>query len=96
MAAAYPSQAEVVQIGNSLQGRPITGIHFWGAAGKSKKPAVVIHGTVHAREWIGAMVVEYEAYTLLKNYSSDASIKAIVDSYDWYFLPVVNVSVSRV
>ena len=38
------------------------------------------------------MVVEYEAYSLLTKYSSDSSIKAIVDKYDWYFFPVVNVS----
>lgn len=42
--------------GKSLQGNAITGIHFWGSAGKGKKPAIVLHGTVHAREWIASMV----------------------------------------
>lgn len=52
----YPSNSEVITIGNSLQGRPITGIHFYGTGLKNAKPAVVLHGTVHAREWITTMV----------------------------------------
>lgn len=56
LAATYPSNAEVVTIGNSLQGRPITGIHFYGTGLKGQRPAVVLHGTVHAREWITTMV----------------------------------------
>lgn len=32
------------------------GVHFWGADGPGKRPAVVYHGTVHAREWITAPV----------------------------------------
>jgi carboxypeptidase A4 len=51
----YPTQSSVVSSGTSLNGRNITGIHFWGNSGKGK-PAVVFHGTVHAREWIGSMV----------------------------------------
>lgn len=56
LAATYPSNAEVVTIGSSLQGRPITGIHFYGTGLKGQRPAVVLHGTVHAREWITTMV----------------------------------------
>ena len=54
--AAYPSNSEVVSSGNSLNGNAITGIHIYGSSGKGVKPAVVFHGTVHAREWIGTMV----------------------------------------
>ena len=73
--ASYPANSEIVQIGNSLQGKPITGIHFYGASGKGSKPAIVIHGTVHAREWIGTMVTEYFAYNLLTNYATNSEIK---------------------
>ncbi|KXJ93544.1 zinc carboxypeptidase [Microdochium bolleyi] len=86
----YPSQSEIVTSGSSLQGNAITGIHLFGSAGKGVKPAIVIHGTVHAREWIGTMVVEYFAYNLLTNYASNSEIKAFVDKYDFYFFPVVN------
>lgn len=51
-----PANAEIVTSGTSLQGNVITGIHIFGSAGKGVKPAVVFHGTVHAREWITTMV----------------------------------------
>jgi hypothetical protein len=56
--AQYPSNSEIVTSGNSLQGNAITGIHIYGSSGKGVKPAVIFHGTVHAREWITTMVRE--------------------------------------
>jgi hypothetical protein len=53
--AQHPTQSEVISAGNSLNGNAITGLHFWGSSGKGK-PAIVFHGTVHAREWITTMV----------------------------------------
>ena len=55
--ARYDVNSEIVVAGNSDSGRPITGIHIYGSAGKDVKPAVVFHGTVHAREWISTMVI---------------------------------------
>ncbi|KAI4236000.1 MAG: hypothetical protein LQ349_002802 [Xanthoria aureola] len=90
LAATYPSNAEVVTIGNSLQGRPITGIHFYGTGLKGQRPAVVLHGTVHAREWITTMVTEYFAYSFLSGFSSDTSVRTLLNKYDYYIFPVVN------
>ncbi|KAJ9148825.1 Zinc carboxypeptidase [Coniochaeta hoffmannii] len=90
LVALAPSNAEIVTAGNSLQGNAITGIHFWGSSGKGVKPAVVFHGTVHAREWISTMVVEYFAYNLLTNYAKSSEITAFIDKYDFYIFPVVN------
>ncbi|KAH6633956.1 carboxypeptidase [Chaetomium sp. MPI-SDFR-AT-0129] len=84
----FPDQAEIVTAGESLNGNAITGIHFWGSQGKGK-PAVVFHGTVHAREWISSMTVEYFAHSLL-NGGDDAEIKGFLDTYDFFFFPVVN------
>lgn len=56
LASTYSKNAKVVTSGNSLQGNPITGLHIFGSSGGGKKPAVVLHGTVHAREWIASMV----------------------------------------
>ena len=56
LVAANPTRAEIVTGGTTVQGRPITGIHFWGSGGKGSKPAVVLHGQVHAREWVTGMV----------------------------------------
>ncbi|KAK0645397.1 hypothetical protein B0T16DRAFT_457435 [Cercophora newfieldiana] len=90
LAGAFPSNSEIFTVGQSLQGRDIFGIHLWGSGGKGSKPAVYFHGTVHAREWISAKVVEYVTYQLLVNYSTDAAVKAILDKYDFYILPFVN------
>ncbi|KAK4223334.1 hypothetical protein QBC38DRAFT_53124 [Podospora fimiseda] len=88
--AAFPTQSEIFTVGKSFQGRDIFGIHIWGSGGKGSKPAIYFHGTVHAREWISAKVVEYLTYNLLTQYTNDTAVKAIRDAYDFYILPVVN------
>ncbi|KAL1799192.1 hypothetical protein ACET3X_003229 [Alternaria dauci] len=88
LAAAYPNNAEVVSAGKSVEGRDIKGIHIWGSGGKGSKRGVVWHGTVHAREWITTMVVEYAAYQLLT--STDPTTAGFKNSYDFYIFPIVN------
>ncbi|KAK3989033.1 putative carboxypeptidase precursor [Cladorrhinum sp. PSN332] len=88
--ASFPGFSEIFTVGKSFQGRDIFGIHIWGSGGKGSKPAIYFHGTVHAREWISAKVVEYITYNLLTQYSTDTAVKAIRDAYDFYILPVVN------
>ena len=88
--AGYTGNSEIITSGSSVQGRVITGIHIWGSGGKGSKPAVLIHGTVHAREWITTMTTEYFAWQLLTKYASDANIKAVVDKFDFYIMPIVN------
>ncbi|KAF9869950.1 hypothetical protein CkaCkLH20_12559 [Colletotrichum karsti] len=89
LVASYPNNAEIVTSGKSLEGRTITGVHIYGSS-KGTKPAVVFHGTVHAREWISTMTNEYIAWNLLSKYSSNTEIKGFVDKYDFYIFPVVN------
>ncbi|KAF2650456.1 hypothetical protein K491DRAFT_608767 [Lophiostoma macrostomum CBS 122681] len=88
LSAAYPDNTEIFSAGKSVEGRDLTGIHIWGSGGKGSKKGVVLHGTVHAREWITTMVVEYAAYQLLT--ATDADTKASRDKYDYYIIPVVN------
>jgi carboxypeptidase A4 len=88
LSAAYPSNSEVISAGKSLEGRDITGIHIWGSGGKGSQKAVVWHGTVHAREWITTMVVEYAAYQLLA--STKADDLTYKNKFDFYIFPIVN------
>ncbi|KAH7310616.1 zinc carboxypeptidase [Stachybotrys elegans] len=88
--AAYPNNSELVSTGTSYQGRDQFGIHFWGSAGPGVQPAVLWHGTVHAREWISAMVVEYLTLQLLSGYGSNQEVTGFVNSYDFYVFPFVN------
>ena len=52
---AFPDNSELISSGNSFENRSIHGIHLFGTGGPGK-PAVLYHGTVHAREWITAPV----------------------------------------
>lgn len=88
--SSFSSNSEVVTSGTSVEGRMITGIHLWGKDGKGSKPAILFHGTVHAREWITTMTVEYLTYQLVTGYGKDANATAMLDAYDFYILPIVN------
>lgn len=56
LVSVRPDNAEIVDAGTSYEGRNITGIHFWGSGGKDTNPGVILHSTVHAREWVTTMV----------------------------------------
>ncbi|KAH7105522.1 putative carboxypeptidase [Auriculariales sp. MPI-PUGE-AT-0066] len=90
--STYPNNSKVITSGTTVQGRTITGkcINIFGSAGSGARPAIIWHGTVHAREWIGTMVVEYLAYQLASGYATSTTIKAFVDKYDFHIFPVVN------
>lgn len=85
-----PNNSELISSGKSVEGRAITGLHIWGSSGKGSKEAVIIHGTVHAREWITTMVVEYFAYRLMTGYGQNSNATKLLADYDFYILPVVN------
>ncbi|KAK9417811.1 hypothetical protein SUNI508_01568 [Seiridium unicorne] len=88
--ATYPNNSETISSGYSYQNRSIYGLHLWGADGPGK-PAVLYHGTVHAREWIAAPVVEYITLQLLQGYESgDEDIQELLNKYDFYVFPFVN------
>ncbi|KAI1495502.1 zinc carboxypeptidase [Biscogniauxia marginata] len=87
---SFPNNSELTSSGLSYENRSIFGIHLWGAGGPGK-PAVLYHGTVHAREWISAKVVEYLTLQLITGYNNgDNETQAILDSYDLYIFPFVN------
>ncbi|CAH0050356.1 unnamed protein product [Clonostachys solani] len=86
----FPDNSEIVSSGKSYEGRDIFGIHLYGKAGPGK-PAVLYHGTVHAREWIAAPVVEYITLQLINGYSkNDTIVTTALDKYDFWIFPFVN------
>lgn len=58
LVARNPDRSEIITSGTSYDGNPISAIHIYGSSGKGIRPAVVFHGTVHAREWITTMVCQ--------------------------------------
>ncbi|CAH1250895.1 CPA2 [Branchiostoma lanceolatum] len=87
-ARTYPDRASVFTIGQSYEGRVIKGIKV-GIPGYNK-PAVVLEGTIHAREWIVAATLLYNIKFLLEGYDSDSKITEVMNKVDFYFIPVTN------
>ncbi|KAH7109645.1 carboxypeptidase-like protein A4 precursor [Dendryphion nanum] len=106
LVAAFPKNSEKFEIGKSYEGRTIYAFHLWGddkkdypspeRLGKPKpqknnKPVIYWHATVHAREWISTMVIEYLAYQLINGYkTSDETVTSFLDYYDFYLVPFHN------
>lgn len=88
LSGKYASRSAIYNLGESGEKREMTGIHIWGQA--KGKPAVVFFGTSHGREWIVAKSIEWIAEQLLAQYESNAKVKAVMDKYDVYIVPVVN------
>ncbi|KAH6846464.1 Metallocarboxypeptidase A-like protein [Alternaria tenuissima] len=87
---SFPEHSNWTSTGTSYEGRDMFGVHLWGAGGPGK-PAVIYHGTVHAREWITAPVIEYIAKQLVDGYKAgDNDTQAVLDNYDFYMFPFVN------
>lgn len=54
------------------------------------EPEVLYTGMHHAREGIGMQLLFYYMYYLLENYDTDPDVKYIVDNFELYFVPIVN------
>jgi carboxypeptidase A2 len=79
---------EVYSIGQTYEGRDLFVLRIWkNAAGRK---AVWLDATIHAREWLGTATHLKITTNLVDNYPSDPQVQYLVDTYDWYLLPVVN------
>ncbi|KAL1919542.1 uncharacterized protein VTP21DRAFT_2235 [Calcarisporiella thermophila] len=85
--ADYASITEVVSAGKTYENRDITGLRI---KGKNAKKTFIIHGGIHAREWITPATVAYLMNALAGLYGKDQRITNIVDNYDTYVFPILN------
>ncbi|MCJ7682131.1 MAG: hypothetical protein MUP70_15495, partial [Candidatus Aminicenantes bacterium] len=91
LAQDHPDIARVVDIGDSLEGRNIyalkisRNVHL-----EENKPAMLIIGCHHAREWISVEVPLLFCRHLLDNADSNPDIKAIIDNGEVWIVPIVN------
>jgi hypothetical protein len=88
LVVAHPDLAEMVEIGQSVEGRSMWAIRITGPG--EVKPAVIFHGAEHGNEQAPASVVAYVADHLLANYGTDPEITALVDNVEWFLLPIMN------
>lgn len=92
-AAAHPSIAELVVIGQTVNGQDINGVRVTANAAKvpdGKRPATVYIGAQHAREWITPEMVRRLLDLVLEGYGTDARITELVNSTEMWFIPVAN------
>jgi len=94
LAASYPTFVTRISLGNSIQGREIFGFRLTSPVppigGSPRKPVVFFNSVQHAREWIGVMVDMYIATQFLSQYPSNATIKSLLDTYEFVFVPLSN------
>lgn len=92
LAALRPDLVTEIDLGDSLQGRPIRGLRIANDASDPGrcKPAILLNSVQHAREWITVMNNVFVADHLVRNYATDAYIQHLVDNADFYIIPVVN------
>ncbi|UCD74427.1 MAG: hypothetical protein JSV91_11625 [Phycisphaerales bacterium] len=88
LVAAHPDLAQMVDLGQSVQGRTMWAIRITGPG--TVKPGLMYHGAEHGNEQAGASVVVYAADYLLTNYDTDPDVAALVDNVEWYILPIMN------
>lgn len=84
IAETYSEIASIFEIGTSYEGRIIYGLKI--SSGGTGKPAVLIDGTLHAREWIAPATSVY----LIDQLVTVANNSYLIEKVDWYIIPVVN------
>jgi murein tripeptide amidase MpaA len=89
LAALRPDLASRFTAGQSLENRDVFGIRITGAGG-GPKPGVFLHGLQHAREWVTGMTAMYIADRLVRAYDTDPAVRALVDHFEFYIIPVAN------
>ncbi|KAI1285167.1 Carboxypeptidase B [Halotydeus destructor] len=91
LAAENSEIASTFNIGKSFEGRNLMVLKI-GSKGRARatKPAILIDGGIHAREWVAVSSVLYIAQRLVNDYEDNPGVARLVDHFDWYLLPVAN------
>jgi hypothetical protein len=93
LAEKYPDKAEKVSLGKTHEGRDIWALRVSSdvkSEATANKPAIVITGLHHAREWATSEVPTNVARTTLESSDTDAKAKNRLDQAELWFVPVVN------
>jgi carboxypeptidase T len=92
LARSHPDIARLVSLGQSYEGRQVFALKISKnpELEDSIKPDVLIMGCHHAREWIAVEPPVYFANQLVNLYSTDDSIKFLVDRLEIWVVPIVN------
>lgn len=86
LAAAHPERVELVEIGRSIEDRPITAVRV-GARDGVERPAAIFMGMIHAREWIST---EVAMAFLNRVVAPEPELAEVLAGMTVYVIPVLN------
>lgn len=89
-ATTNPQFVQLATVGKSYEKRDIFGVKIHNKSTRAKG-SVLIHGAIHAREWIAPSTVLWIANELLTKYNTDPIVKKLVDNLEFHVFPVLNV-----
>jgi len=90
LAAAYPTLCSYIVLGTSGQGNDIFGLRISAPGNNGTRPAALVHGTEHAREWISTAVPTYIGEQLLTKYGTDSTVTSLMNSIEVIVVPIMN------
>lgn len=89
LATDFPDRVEIVEVGLSLEGRPIRGVSIYAGAA-ANPPAVLFTGTIHAREWLSTTTAMCIADTFAREDGTDAALADAIQAVRLIVVPVLN------
>lgn len=94
LASLFTTHVRLINVGVSYEGRDIpalrVGVHPTNGDAPTRRKTILVTGGVHAREWISTSTVNYLAYSLVTGYGKHSSITALLEGFDWIFVPTFN------
>jgi len=91
LTAAHPDITKLVALRQTYENRTIWAVKLSdNVSVEEAEPNITILGGIHARELIGVEVPLYILEYLVNNYSSNASIRRLIDGTQMWFLPMLN------
>lgn len=88
--AADSDQAETVVIGSSFEGRDLKLIRVTSNERGAIKPIIFLVAGMNGNDVESIPPVVYVAYSLIKSYQFDSSVKRLLDAFEFHILPVAN------
>ncbi len=89
---AHSSIAELVPLGETLEGRTVWAVEIAGGQGApaDERPALFIGAGFEGDQLIGSELALFTIEYLLTNYESNDDVKQRIDNYTFYIVPRVN------
>jgi hypothetical protein len=91
LTAAHPMITKLMALGQTYENRTIWAVKLSDNVDQDEaEPNITFMGGIHARELIGVEVPLYILGSLVENYSSNASVRRLVDGSQMWFIPMLN------